>query len=138
MDGVKSIFGTINPPVGGVGSSDPGGDLGRLIGNGINLILIFIGMIALVYMLWGAVSWVTSSGEKERLQKAQGRIRSAVVGIFISILVLVIFNTIFLLAFPRSGIITPTDGGFRFTIPTFKGNSPQIDPCLGRPSGGPC
>ena len=124
MPTIKDIFGTVEPPVGGIGSADPAGDLGTLIGRGINLTLIITGIIALIYMLWGAVSYVTSGGDKEKLQKAQGRIRNAVVGIFVSVAVLVVWNTIFSLVFPNSGIIRSNrTGGFEFTIPTFDGGA---------------
>jgi len=121
MATVNDVFGKIKPPVSGLGGgTNPGADLSSLLGRGINLILIIIGIMGLVYMLWGAVSWITSGGEKEKLQKAQGRIRSAIIGIVMSIVVLVIFNAIFSLAFPNSGIITPSNGGFRFTLPSLR------------------
>lgn len=121
MATINEVFGKITPPVSGLGGdANPSGDLGNVLGSFINLMLIITGITALIYMLWGALSWVTSSGDKEKLQKAQARIRSAIVGIFISVAVLVIFNTIFALVFPNSGIITPSGGGFKFTLPTFR------------------
>lgn len=120
MASVNEVFGKIKPPVSGIGGSNPGQDLSTLLGRGINLLVIITGIVALIYMLWGALSWVTSGGDKEKLQKAQARIRSAVIGIVMSIVVLVIFNAIFSIAFPNSGIITPSGGGFRFIIPTLR------------------
>ncbi len=119
MAQVEDIFGKITPPVGGPTSSNPAIGLGDLIGGGLNLVLIVIGMIGLVYMLWGAVSYVTSGGDKEKLQKAQGRIRNAVIGIFMAVVVLVIWNTVYLMVFKKSRIIRPINGGFEFNIPTF-------------------
>ncbi len=121
MASTSDVFGKITPPVSGLGGgTNPGQDLSTLLGRGINLMIIIIGVVALIYMLWGALSWVTSGGDKEKLQKAQSRIRSAVIGIIMAIVVLVIFNAIFSLAFPNSGIITPSDGGFKFSIPSFR------------------
>lgn len=120
MQNVAPIFGKVTPPVSGIGAARPGADLSKLIAGGINIFLVFIGLLALVYMLWGAISWVTSGGEKDKLQKAQSRIRSAIVGIFIAIVVLVLFNAIFAIVFPDSGIISPSNGGFKFIIPTFR------------------
>ena len=71
-------------------------------------------------MLWGALSWVTSGGDKEKVQKARDRIRSAIIGVIMAIVVLVIFNTLFSIVFPNSGVITPSGGGFEFTIPSFR------------------
>lgn len=119
MHDVSPIFGKVTPPVSGIGAN-PSGDLTKLIAGGINFFLVFMGILGLIYMMWGAVSWVTSGGEKDKLQKAQARIRSAVVGIFLAVVVLVLFNTIYGLALPNSGIITPINGGFKFTIPSFR------------------
>ncbi len=121
MANVKDVFGKITPPVSGLGGgANPSQDLSALLGSLINFMIIITGIVALVYMLWGALSWVTSGGDKEKLQKAQSRIRSAVIGIVMAVVVLVIFNAIFSLVFPNSGVITPSNGGFRFTIPTFR------------------
>lgn len=121
MANVKDIFGKITPPVSGLGGgTNPSQDLSALLGSLINIMIIITGVTALIYMLWGALSWVTSGGDKEKLQKAQSRIRNAVIGIIMAIVVLVIFNAIFSLVFPNSGVITPSNGGFRFTLPTFR------------------
>jgi len=121
MARVNDVFGKITPPVGGLGGgANPSQDLSTILGAIINFMIVITGITALIYMLWGALSWVTSGGEKEKLQKAQGRIRSAVIGIVMSVVVLVIFNAIFSLAFPNSGIITPSNGGFKFSLPTFR------------------
>ncbi len=121
MATINDVFGKIKPPVNGLGGgANPSQDIATLIAGLINTVLVAIGIIALVYMLWGALSWVTSSGEKEKLQKAQARIRSAVIGILVAIFVLVLFNAIFSIALPNSGIMTPSGGGFKFTIPTFR------------------
>lgn len=120
MASVNEVFGKIKPPVNGIGGSNPGQDLSTLLGRGINLMIVITGIVALIYMLWGALSWVTSGGDKEKLQKAQARIRSAIIGIIMTIVVLVIFNAIFSIAFPNSGVITPSNGGFKFSLPTFR------------------
>lgn len=121
MANVKDVFGKITPPVSGLGGgANPSQDLSVLLGALINLMVVITGITALVYMLWGALSWVTSGGDKEKLQKAQGRIRSAVIGIIMVIVVLVIFNVIFSLVFPNSRVITPSNGGFKFSLPTFR------------------
>lgn len=117
MANVKDVFGKITPPVEGLGGSNPAQDLSTLMAGLINFFLVTVGILALVYMMWGAVSWVTSGGDKDKLQKAQARIRSAVIGIFMAIVVLVLFNAVFSIAFPNTGIITPSNGGFKFSIP---------------------
>ena len=132
MGNVEDVFGKITPPVRGLGGSNPGQDISTLIAGLINTFLVAIGILALVYMMWGAISWVTSSGDKDRLQKAQARIRSALIGIFIAIVVLVLFNAVFSIAFPNSGIITPSNRGFNFSIQSFNSSpSKNVEPRFG-------
>ena len=65
-------------------------------------------------MLWGGLDWILSTGEKEKLVKAQNKIMNAVIGIFIIILALVLFNVI---AGQVLNIID-TKGGWQFKLPT--------------------
>jgi hypothetical protein len=46
--------------------------------------LISIGAIfVLVYFVWGAIEWITSSGDKGKLENARARITQAVIGLII-------------------------------------------------------
>lgn len=86
-------FGEISPPPGmDIGSGDPVVGVGQLLGWGINIFIIIAGMFMLVYLLWGAFDWISSSGEKERLSKAQNKITNALVGMLVVFIVLVVFN----------------------------------------------
>ncbi len=49
----------------------------------IRLIFIVALLIALVMLIWGAVEWILSGGNKELLEKARGRIIHALVGLAI-------------------------------------------------------
>lgn len=54
--------------------------------------LIAIGVIATVlFMLWGAILWITSQGDKQKIQKARGTIIYSIIG-----LVLIIFSVVIL------------------------------------------
>jgi len=95
--GVSDVIGTINPPV----TDSPlyaGGDvnvsLRKIISTGIQLFLFVAGLAALLYLLWGAFDWINSSGEKEKLQKAQDKITAAVIGLILCVVVLVVFNVL--------------------------------------------
>lgn len=56
----------------------------------IKFILIVAGIFALIYLILGAFSWVTSGGDKEKVEKAQQKIQAAVVGMIIIFVVLAI------------------------------------------------
>jgi hypothetical protein len=49
---------------------------------------------ALLFLLLGAFSWVTSSGNKESVQKAQDKIQAAIVGLLLIAAVLAIGATL--------------------------------------------
>jgi magnesium-transporting ATPase (P-type) len=51
-------------------------------------------LTALLFLLWGAFAWITSSGEKEKVTKAQEKIQAAVIGIILIVAVLAIVVTL--------------------------------------------
>ena len=65
-----------------------------IIGFLVKFLFFFAGLAALLYLLLGAFSWVTSSGDKENVKKAQDKIQAAVVGLVILVVVLVILATL--------------------------------------------
>jgi len=54
----------------------------------IKFFFIFSGLAALIYLILGAFSWVTSGGDKEHVSKAQQKIQAAVIGLIVLVLVL--------------------------------------------------
>ena len=71
---LEDIFGKITPPPGpSVLYGDPFVALGTFFGTLLNITLIVFGIVMLTYMIWGALDWVTSEGDKERLDKARSK-----------------------------------------------------------------
>lgn len=60
----------------------------------IKLFFFIAGLAALIYLLLGAFGWVTSSGDKEAVKKAQDKIQAAVVGLIVIVLVLAVMVTL--------------------------------------------
>lgn len=116
---IQDAFGQVSPPPGMNigGGGDPVAGFGALIGWGINIFIILAGMFLLVYLLWGAFDWISSSGEKEKLTKAQNKITNALVGIILIFVILTAFN---LLAGQILGIVEQTPDGFKLKIPTLR------------------
>ena len=78
-------------------SVDPGfkiPSMADIIGFLIKFLFFFAGLAALLYLLLGAFAWVTSSGDKENVKKAQDKIQAAVVGLVIIVVVVVIIATL--------------------------------------------
>jgi len=67
---------------------------GSIVGFLIKFLFFFAGLAALLYLLLGAFSWVTSSGDKENVKKAQDKIQAAVVGLVLIVVVVVIIATL--------------------------------------------
>ena len=56
------------------------GTLGTLISNTVGLGITIGSVFALLWLLWGGISWITSSGDKTQLEAARDRIVQALIG----------------------------------------------------------
>ena len=57
--------------------------------------LVAIGVIAaLIWLILGAIRWITSGGDKAKVDAARGQIVAAIIGLVIIILSLVILNVV--------------------------------------------
>lgn len=84
---VLAFEGIKNPPIGSLGNSPAEAKSGNLfVGYFLNLwnVLITVGALAvLLFFLWGAISWITSSGDKGKMEEARNRMFNAVVGMLL-------------------------------------------------------
>ncbi len=78
--------------VSGLGFSIP--SLSQVLTFVIRFFFIIAGLAALLFLILGALAWVTSSGEKEKVNKAQEKIQAAVVGLVVLVAVLALLVTI--------------------------------------------
>ena len=46
-------------------------------------IMVIAALMAFLYLIWGAVEWITSAGDKSKLESARNRITQAVVGLIV-------------------------------------------------------
>ncbi len=58
-------------------------NLGNFITNIITLAFIIAILIVLAMLVWGAIEWIVSGGEKEAVGKARGKILNALIGLAI-------------------------------------------------------
>lgn len=102
----------------GVGTTET--DLGALFGTGFSIIVTVAGLFVLFQMIMGALNWINSQGDKEKIQKAQKQITNALIGLVILVMVWVLFFTITGDIF---GIFEKqADGGYKIVIPSLFGN----------------
>jgi len=72
--------------IGGGNNPNPnagGAALGKLIGNLVGGLFIAGFLLAFMEMLTGGITWVTSGGDKQKLEKARDQITNAIIGIII-------------------------------------------------------
>src|SRR5438552_3226679 len=67
-------------------------DLPTLVGRIINAVLGVLGLLLLVYLLYGGFLWMTSGGEEEGVKKAKRMITNAIVGLVIIMAAVAISN----------------------------------------------
>lgn len=75
----------------------PSGGLSKvneIVRVGVTLLLIAAVIWALVFLIWGGIEWSSSSGDKEKLQKARLRLTYAIVGLLIALLSFFVLNLI--------------------------------------------
>jgi len=77
--------------------ADAGGDstLREIILLAVNFILGFVGLIAVIMLIYGGFVLLTSSGEEEKTKKAKSTILFAIIGIVIILFSFAIINTVF-------------------------------------------
>ncbi len=111
----KDIFGTVNPPPGVAPYSDPTTGLPKLIKLGVNTFILIAGLSLLVYLLLGALDWISSGGDKEKLNKAQNKLTNAIIGMLLIFVAIVVFG---LIAGDILGLFKRTGSGWIFTLPS--------------------
>jgi hypothetical protein len=77
------------------GKEEPGTTFFQAFFPSLISLLFVVGALAFFFMLlWGAISWIMSGGDKGAVESARSRITSAVVGIFILLAMYAIINII--------------------------------------------
>lgn len=95
-------------------------DLGKLISTAFTLATVVGAFFVLYQLVLGALNWINSAGDKEKITKAQKQMTNALIGLVLLIMVWVLFFTI---AGDILGIFKKDSGGaFRIEIPSLFGN----------------
>lgn len=70
------------------------GDTGKYFGGVINLVFVVAFALVFFYLLYGAVGWISSSGDASKLEAAKNRMLQAIVGVFVLACVWAIYTFI--------------------------------------------
>ncbi len=66
----------------------------RLLKLGINWLFIVAGVLAVIYVLWSGIQYITSQGDPSRVSAAKQRLLYAIIGLVVVIGAYVIVNTV--------------------------------------------
>jgi len=80
------LFGKITPPMGLGG--EPESVIGIAAGAGLKIFFVAAGIIALIFLFRGSISWITSGGDKEKIEKARQTLTNAVIGLLLIFVIL--------------------------------------------------
>ncbi len=89
---------------------------------------VIAGLAALIMLLWGALAWVLSGGDKEQVEGARDRITAALIGVFMILIALAIIWTLENIVFQKTicfGLSCPV------SLPTLL--KPAVTPGPGAP-----
>lgn len=82
----------------------PNYEAGKLISGIIGVFILFAAIFAFVYLLIGGINWITSGGDKAKVETARTRIINALVGLILIASIWAIIT----LVFPAVGLSFPT------------------------------
>lgn len=68
--------------------------IGELLTFVIRAFFVIAGIMALLYLLLGALAWITSGGDKAGVENARNKIQAAIVGVLMIVIVLAIIWTL--------------------------------------------
>ena len=72
---------TIQPPAGVPNGGSGMGE--KIIGTGISILLVAAVLLALIFLIWGGLDYITSEGKKDKIERAKRKLTFAVLGLVI-------------------------------------------------------
>lgn len=94
-----------------------GNNIGQTIRNIVVFMIIIAVLVALIYLLYGGIKWITSRGEKTEVEAARNHIMAAVIGLIVVFLAVFILSVVLAafgidfadLIIPNIGSATPAN-----------------------------
>ncbi len=68
--------------------------LGQVLGFIVTIAFVIAVLIALLFLLWGGIKWITSGGDKAGVEAARNQIIAAVIGLIVVFLSFFILNLV--------------------------------------------
>ena len=68
--------------------------IGPVLSAVITILLIAAALIALFFLIWGGIRWITSGGDKSKVESARNTIIASIIGLIISLLAFFIITLV--------------------------------------------
>ncbi len=78
----------------GADVANPETGFGALISKYLGVVMTGAALLLLLYLVWGSIEWITSEGDKGKLEKARSKITQAIIGIIVLAASLAVFNLV--------------------------------------------
>ena len=72
--------------------SPGGGSVGSVIGGFVSLFFAIATIIAVIYLIYGGIKWITSRGEKDQVEASRNHIIAAIIGLIMVFLAFFLIN----------------------------------------------
>lgn len=69
-----------------------GGSIGGVLSGFISLFFALAAIVAIFYLIYGGVKWITSRGEKDQVEAARNHVIAAIIGLIVVFLALFLIN----------------------------------------------
>lgn len=71
---------------------------------GIEALMVTAFILALVFLVWGGITWIMSGGEKTKLQAARNTLLYAIAGLVVSLLAFALVNLVTFFLLGENGV----------------------------------
>lgn len=74
--------------------STPEAGFGTFLSGILSAILVIAVLLAFLYLVWGAIEWISSGGDKGKVEKARDRMTQSIIGLIVLGAILAIFGLV--------------------------------------------
>lgn len=68
--------------------------LGKVLGNAATIFMIAVIIATLFFIVFGAIQWITSNGEKDKIAAARKKITWAIIGLIVALCAFLLVNVL--------------------------------------------
>lgn len=69
-------------------------DKNPIIWNVVNILIVIAAILSLFFLIWGGIKWITSGGDKTKVDEARKTLTAAIIGLIITLLAFFIITLI--------------------------------------------